>query len=348
MSTLQISLAIAGGVVLAAVIGHGTWSARRNAPKRAQLQPSNQDPTLEGVARSFDADAPARREPVLDASAANMSAPEKKPGLDALIDVIVPIQIESPVSAEAIVAAMPSTRRVGSKPFALEGLNTQTGQWEVPVSGQRYSALQAGIQLANRTGALNQIEYSEFVIKTRAVADALGGEPEFAEMQNEVARAKELDQFAGGHDAQLTFTLRAKQTAWSPGYVQQSASKLGFVPGLIPGRMVLPSTASAPMVVLTFDTQAALAEDPEQTALHELVLFLDVPQVPRTEKPFARMCEIAISLASEMEGVIVDEGGQAIRAQTMEDIAADLERLYDTLDQRDLSAGSVLARRLFS
>jgi hypothetical protein len=33
---------------------------------------------------------------------------------------------------------------------------------------------------------------------------------------------------------------------------------------------------------------------------------------------------------------------------TMEPIAADLEQLYDTLDQRELSAGSVLARRLFS
>ncbi len=33
---------------------------------------------------------------------------------------------------------------------------------------------------------------------------------------------------------------------------------------------------------------------------------------------------------------------------TMDPIAADLELLYDKLDSRELSAGSVLARRLFS
>jgi hypothetical protein len=32
----------------------------------------------------------------------------------------------------------------------------------------------------------------------------------------------------------------------------------------------------------------------------------------------------------------------------MEIIHADLEKLYDTLDARELSAGSLLARRLFS
>ncbi|MFZ2295371.1 MAG: cell division protein ZipA C-terminal FtsZ-binding domain-containing protein, partial [Polaromonas sp.] len=118
----------------------------------------------------------------------------------------------------------------------------------------------------------------------------------------------------------------------------------------IPGRMVLPAsqTAHVPMLGLAFDTQAAMAEDPEQTALRELTLSLDVPQVLRAEQPFVRMCEVAIALASSMDGVIIDDKGQLIRPEAMEAIHADLEQLYDTLDGRDLSAGSVLGRRLFS
>ena len=49
-----------------------------------------------------------------------------------------------------------------------------------------------------------------------------------------------------------------------------------------------------------------------------------------------------------MDGVISDDHGQAIRPDTLDSIAADLEALYDTLDARDLSAGSPQARRLFS
>ncbi|HEX9720557.1 MAG TPA: cell division protein ZipA C-terminal FtsZ-binding domain-containing protein, partial [Ramlibacter sp.] len=272
------------------------------------------------------------------------------PGLDALIDVLTPIALEGPVTGEAALAAMPPTRRAGSKPFAVEGFNDITQQWEMPQAGQRYTAFQAGVQLANRTGALNEIEYSEFVVKVQAFADAINGSPEFPEMLDEVARARELDQFASGHDAQLSFTLRARNAAWSPGYVQQNAARLGFVAGAIPGRMVLPAEAAGghPMLGLSFDSLAAMADDPAQTALRSLTLTLDVPQVDRGEQPFVRMRDAAMALAASMEGIITDDNGQVIRDEALDVIGADLEKLYDTLDARDLAAGSPQARRLFS
>jgi len=231
MSTLQISLAILGGLILAIVVAHSTWSARKNLPRRATPDPAAANPPVEPVGEpSLDA-APERQEPGFDRDSSldvltALSVPEKKPGLDALIAVMAPILVEAPVSGEAALAAMPATRRAGSKPFAVEGLNVSSGAWETPFAGQRYSAFQAGVQLANRTGALNQIEFSEFVIKAQAFADAIDGQPEFPDMLDEVARARELDNFASAHDAQLSFTLRAKNTAWSPGYVHQSAAKL--------------------------------------------------------------------------------------------------------------------------
>ncbi|OOG39724.1 cell division protein ZipA C-terminal FtsZ-binding domain-containing protein [Polaromonas sp. A23] len=355
MSTLQISLAILGGLILAIVVAHSAWSARKNLPRQATPEPAPLPAEPMGGVVPFDDTEAERQEPGFDRDSSldtltALTVPEKKPGLDALIDVIAPISVDAAVSGEAALAAMPATRRAGSKPFAIEGLNAITGTWETPVPGQRYSELQAGVQLANRTGALNQIEFSEFVMKAQAFADAIDGQPEFPDMLDEVARARELDNFASAHDAQLSFTLRAKNTAWSPGYVHQSAAKLGFVTGSIPGRMVLPASESghAPILGLAFDTQAAMAEDPEQTALRELTLSLDVPQVLRSEQPFVRMCEAAIALAASMDGVIIDDQGQPIRPEAMEIIHADLEQLYDTLEGRDMPAGSALGRRLFS
>ena len=384
-------------MVLAGVVAHGAWSARKNQPKQPipapepAAAPAVQPPAAKSSVPQPVAPAPAAA-PVASAPASvpapasapaavqskapqqstdttgkrpegfeadsnlasltELTTPEKKPGLDVLIDAIAAVSLESAISGEAALAAMPSTRRVGSKPFGIEGLSMATKAWEYPAAGQRYSAFQCGVQLANRTGALNQIEFSEFVIKTRVFADAVGGEAQFPEMLDEVARARELDQFAGDHDAQLSMNLRAVETAWSPGYVQQCAARLGFVPGLIPGRMMLPATqsghAAPPVLVLTFDAQAAMAEDPEQTALREFNIALDVPQVLRAEKPFARMCEVALRLAAHMDGVIIDDDGNPIRPDAMEAIYADLEQLYDRLEARDLAAGSVLGRRLFS
>ena len=339
MSTLQIGLAIAGGLALAAVVAHGAWDARRRAPRQAQA-----DAEERGTSE------PALHDAALDAPAAHSALGLRRTQLDALIDVITPIALDHLVSGEAALAALPSTRRAGSKPYAIEGLNAQTQVWETPASGQRYSGFQAGVQLANRLGALNEIEYSEYVVKTHAFADAVGGTPQFPEMRDEVARARELDQFASAHDAQLGFCVRARSTSWSPGYIQQHVARHGFVPGAIAGRMLLASAQEGlpPLLVLNFDAQAALAEDPAQSAIRELSLHLDVAQVARAEQPFARMRTAAQELAQAMDGVVTDDRGQVLLPQTLDAIAADLESLYLTLEQRDLAAGSALARRLFS
>ncbi|MDM0020140.1 cell division protein ZipA C-terminal FtsZ-binding domain-containing protein [Variovorax saccharolyticus] len=364
MSNLTVALAILGGLVLATVVGYNAWMSRRNAPKQPDA-PVGEAPApeaapageLEPVLHVDPHQVPGneRHEPLFDPdlpapSALAVPSAERRGGLDPLIDVIAPVSLDGLASGDAAIAAMPATRRAGSKPVAVEGLNEFTGQWEPAVAGQRYGAFQVGVQMANRTGALNEIEYSEFVVKAQAFADAVNGAPEFPEMLDEVARARELDQFASSHDAQLSFVLRARHAAWSPGYVQQNAARLGFVAGIIPGRMVLPAGEQGlpPLLGLSFDTQAALADDPAQSAIRELTLSLDVPQVDRIERPFERMREAAAALVREMDGVVTDSDGQPLREETMDAIGIDLEQLYDTLDARDLSAGSPLARRLFS
>ncbi len=165
-----------------------------------------------------------------------------------------------------------------------------------------------------------------------------------------MARARELDQFASTHDAQLGFTLRARNASWSPGYIHQSAARLGFVAGSIPGRLALPAREEGlpAVLVLSFDSQAALAEDPAQSAIRSVTLHLDVAQVDRAEQPFERMRSCAVALSQAMDGSITDDNGQVLAVQSMDIIGAELQSLCDILEQRDLAAGSTLARRLFS
>lgn len=345
MSNFQMGLVGLGVIVLAVMAVHAAWTSRKNLPKQAtpDAPPSEQNLRGEGI------------EPELDAAAfdvADFPLPvlEKKPTLDSLIDVIAPISLEASISGEAALASMPSTRRAGSKPFAIEGLNEVSQCWELPQAGHRYSAFQAGVQLANRSGALNDIEFSEYVVKTQEFCDGINGTPDFPDMREQVARARELDHFAGDHDAQLGFVLRARNAAWSFGYVQQNAARFGFVAGAIPGRMVVHASSAGlpPVLGMSFDAQAAQADDPALSAIREVSLSLDVAQVDRSERAFERMREAAMSLASTMDGVVTDDNGTLLPPEALDVIATELEQLYDTLDRRDLSAGSVLARRLFS
>lgn len=371
MSNFQLGLIIAGGVVLAAIVAYNAWMAQRNAPKRPARPPAEadgaaepglrQEPAFDGLGAAVPGGQPlaAGTEPSMDGHTVTLDdalrmpvpPPERRGGLDPLIDAIAPMVAEQVVSGDAALAALPPTRRAGSKAFAIEGFNDVSQQWETPMAGQRYTHFQAGVQLANRLGALNEIEFSEFVVKAQGFADAVNAAPDFPDMLHEVARARELDQFASDHDAQLTFSLRARLAAWSPGYVQQNATRQGFVPGAIPGRLVLPASTGPglpPALTLAYDTQAAFSDDPEQSAIREITLSLDVAQVHRAEQPFQRLRDVAAALCQAMDGVLCDQNGTLLPAMTMDPIAADLELLYDKLDSRELSAGSALARRLFS
>ncbi len=352
LSSLQIALIAVGVAVLLGVWAYHRWQARRLAPRRAPAAVTDGDETLPSAERlepTLGADAAATASPV------GASAPPaaRSGGLSPRLDVIVPVQLEKPVSGDAVLQSLPGTRRIGSKPFFIEGLSedaTADDAWEPPRPGQRYRALRAGLQLANRAGPLNEIEYSEFVQKLQAWTEHLQGVADFPDMMVVVQQARELDQFAAAHDAQLTLTLRAQRAAWSPGYVVQHASRLGFVPGALPGRMVLPSTQprTVPLLVLQFETQVALADDPELAVLREVRLILEVTHVPRQERPYQHLREVSAALAASMDGWVTDETGQLLDTAALDRIGDELELLYRALEQRAFPAGSPDAQRLFS
>ena len=351
-STLTIALAALGGVVLAGVVAHGAWQARRAGPKRAETVPPRIEP----------------REPVMDGAAApgggegsvmaalHAPAPERRasrrtaPKLDALIDSIAALRVESPISGAQVLAHLPTTRRAGGKPFMIEALNSESGDWETPAGDQHYGELQAGVQLANRTGALNEIEYSEFVQKVQAFADAIGAMADFPDMLEAVAAARELDHFAVAHDAQLAVHLRAREAAWSVGYILQHASRQCFVPGVVPGRLVMPAAeeGAPPVLTLTFDSQAALADDPNLAAVRDVTLSFDVPQTDPSVQPFAAWKSSAQALAQGMDAAVVDDHGRVLDAESFAAVGSELGQLYDALEARDLAAGTPAARRLFS
>jgi hypothetical protein len=344
--TLTAALAIVAGLVLALVVAHGAWNARRANPRQAHPTPPIERsepmlppaPATEVTAGAVLADAP------------DVAAARPGPRIDALIDAIVPLRLESPLSGETVLAHAPPSRRAGSKPFLLEGLNAESGEWEPVAAGQRYSELQAGVQLANRSGALNEIEYSEFAQAMQSFADHFGAMLELPDMLEVAARAKELDSFASQHDAQLTVTLRANGVAWSPGYLQQIAARHGFVPGPVAGRLVQPAPDEhAPAVlVLSFDARAALADEPELAALREATLSLDVPQTAEGADPFAAWQQAARKLADDMDATLVDDQGQPVTLHAFTAIGGELKQMYRALESRDLAAGSASARRLFS
>jgi hypothetical protein len=345
--SLTVALLLAAAAALGALAWHGWWTARRALPRKAESVALPETPAAPRVEPTLG-DAPAATSEV--ATAPTPAAPKRYvPRIDALIDAAATLGLEAPVAGDVLLTHLPASRRAGGKPFFVEGLDTESAQWETPRAGARYGELQAGVQLANRSGALNEIEYSEFVQKVQGFADAVGAVPDFPDMLDVRARAKELDAFASEHDAHLTVHLQANGAAWSVGYVRQCAERHGFVPGTVPGRLVLPGSddGAPPVLVLTFDAQAALSEEPQQAAVRRITLSLDVAQTPEAGDPFGAWQAAIRALATEMDATAVDEDSRPITLQHYTTIANELKGLYRALAARDMAAGSAVARRLF-
>ena len=343
--SLTAALVLAAVAVLAALAAHGWWSSRRALPRKAE-GPVQADAPPERVEPTLGVLPPAGEPSGLAAPASPRRATSR---IDALIDAIATLAVEAPVTGETVLAHLPPSRRAGGKPLQVEGLNAETGEWEAPHAQARYGELQAGVQLANRSGALNEIEYSEFVQKIQALADAIGAVPDFPDMLDVVGRARELDAFASAHDANLAVHLQANSVAWIVGYLRQCAERHGFVPGHLPGRLVLPvaEEGSPPVLTLSFDAQAALSEDPAQAAVRRITLSLDVGQTAEAAEPFAAWQQAIRALADEMDAQAIDDDGRPITLQHYTTIAGELQTLYRALEARDMAAGSAVARRLF-
>jgi hypothetical protein len=361
--SLSTALALLGAVVLVAVALHSWYTLHRlrppkaadagAAPNRAQAGQARVEPGLEASMAAGDraaGDMPDRvpfgdTQPELPALPAKASL-----RLDALIDALVPLALDAPISGEMALAHLPGSRRAGSKPMLIEGLDADTGLWQVLQPGQRYSELQAGVQLVNRSGPINEIEYSEFVQKTEAYAEALGASPDFPDMLEVVARARQLDSQTSPLDAQLNVNLRSNGVAWSVAFVQQLAARQGFVVGAVPSRLVLPASeeAAPPVLVLTVDPQAALADNPQAAAIRECTLSLDVPQTAEGVEAYPLFHLTATALATELDATAVDNAGHELSLQAYSAISHELTELYRQLHALDLPAGSAAARRLFS
>lgn len=303
---------------------------------------------------AIPADAPTTTYRATGASAAQdavaASLPGTRPGMppaelaeclvDPLIDCLIPLSLETPVRGDKILPTLQKLRRVGNKPIHYIGFAV-SGEWEPIVHGGVYTKLQAGVQMATRTTALNELEYSELVTRLRAVADEIGAEPEVPDMIEVMSEARILHRFVAGHDAQLGVNLAANGAPWAMSTLIGALENAGF--DVRPdGRFAMPDGEGG--VLFTLSTNVTLGAD----TTSRLTLLLDVPCVAPGRDGFGRMVEAARGLTQRLDATIVDDGDQPLVDQALDEIKSQVVEFYQEMDEADIPAGSTRALRLFS
>lgn len=259
--------------------------------------------------------------------------------VDPLIDCLIPLSLEVPVRGDKILPALQKLRRVGNKPIHYIGFAV-SGDWEPIVHGGVYTKLQAGVQMATRTTALNEIEYSELVTRLRAVADEIGAEPEVPDMIEVMSEARTLHRFVAGHDAQLGVNLAANGAPWAISTLIGALENQGF--DVRPdGRFAMPDGEGG--VLFTLSTNVTLGAD----TTSRLTLLLDVPCVAPARDGFGAMVACAKELVLRLDATIVDDSDQPLLDAALEEIKGQVAEFYQEMEAADIPAGSTRALRLF-
>lgn len=358
MTELQMSLMAIGGTIVVGVISYNKWQEykARKSVQRA-FSSEHEDVLMNPSVNSSEA----RQEPTL-ASATSVETgvaeagedvatsgehieqlvetPQKELPVDDLIDCSISLTLESPLRGEKAMSKLQALRHVGNKPVHFIG-QREDSSWEPIVHGGQYYALFAGVQLANRSGALNEIEYSELITRLRQIADELDADLDVPDMAHVMARARSLHQFVAEYDAQLSVNVQSKGAPWAINTLLAALERQGF--DLRPdGRLVMPDGDGGTLFSLS--TNVTLAAE----TTSRLTLLLDVPRVAPLRDGFGAMTACARMLASRLDGVVVDDSNQPLAEPALAEIAEQVEAFYRHMETANIPAGSTRALRLFS
>ncbi|PFH08196.1 FtsZ-interacting cell division protein ZipA [Collimonas sp. PA-H2] len=373
MTDLQTSLFIIGGAFLVGVISYNKWQEYKAKKSVERAFSGSHDDVLMTPPSKDGGEAPVRHEPKLFESeheadakmaavphddieqSAEQQALEPQLGnpvaapvpvarrdlpVDELIDCAIPLALEAPVRGDKILPALQSLRHVGNKPIHFIGEDAN-GDWEPVAHGGVYSTLLAGVQLANRTNPLNEIEYSELVSRLRQIADDLGAEPDLPDMMEVMHTARSLHQFVIEHDAQLGVNIQSNGAPWAISTLQAALTRQGF-DARPEGRMVM-SDGDGGLLFSLSTNASAVAETTSR-----LTLLLDVPRVAPDRDGYGAMVACGRSLAARLGGVLVDDSNQPLADVQLAEIAGQVDAFYREMDAAEIPAGSVRALRLFS
>lgn len=376
MTELQASLVAIGGAIVVGVISYNKWQEWRARKSVEQAFSTTQDDVLmqEGSPQGL------RQEPVLtpfegpdlidpagladpepaladyatdaadttDAAgddtpvpaAARKAAPARRSPLDTLIDCIVPLALDAPLRGEKVNAAFQQLHLIGGKPVRVVGLN-EAGEWEAVAVGGIYSALQVGVQLATRGGALTELEFSELASRLDQLADELGASAELPDMAETIARARALHQQVQEFDAQLSINVRSNNAPWMVSTLKPALQRQGME--LRPdGRLVMPDGDGGQL--FSVSTNA----NPADETSRQITLLLPVALVAPDRDGFKAMTAFAKSLSSRLSATVVDDEGQPLTDAVLAAIAGQVVDFYRAMEQAGMPAGSTRAQRLFA
>jgi len=355
-----------GVALIAAVLGLNWWQDRR-ARLHVQRHFGEFSGVADPLADSARASHDGRKEPALGASAAERQTERQTDRqtdaddlaeIDPACEVVIDVNFAQPIAGTLLRPALKTLDEVGGKPiriFAKRANDASDANSDMHHAhsdrqihdDQAYAALQLALLIANRSGPLTAIDWSQFWNHAEELAERFDAVLEGPEQASVIAQAERLDAFCARLDVQvgLNLVLAHAQPLTA---ILALARDLGFV--LVDGRLLWLADEGLTRFALSqgedglFDGTASHGKVQRQ----RLTLLIDVPHSPANDHAFSFMAGIARELAARLDAQLLDDQGKPVVEASQAAIDAHLASLYAQLQAADMQAGSPRAKRVFA
>jgi len=348
---LQLGLLGIGVLVVLGVVAYNKLQETRLKRQAEEVFGSKHDDVLLGGkpgdrASQRPAGSIERIEPTLSAAPAETT--QVSGVLDPRIDFIARLEMDNAVGGEAISTAIVDSLPRPGKAVSWECYNRQTASWEPLAATGEYEMLRTGLQLADRKGAANQQDLTDFSTMAQTVADTIGASCTLAEPGAALQRAQQLDALCADVDVQIGLNLISRGSAVPGTRIRALAEAHGLMLER-DGRFHRRDEAGLDLYTLcNMEPEAFSAEGMKALATKGLTLLFDVARVPGGIVAFDRFVEFTRVLAEALSAGIVDDNRQPLDDAGLGKIRVQLQALYASMEQQGIPAGSPLALRLFS
>lgn len=342
MSDLQIGLILLGVVLILAVLVFNWWQDWRVRQKMRDQFPEREDDPLMGA----PAATAVRREPGLGLSPQPVTLDDDADDpdeVDPATEVVIDVSFAQSVGSAELYEAVKGIMRVGTKPVRVFAEREGGGHraWIRPA--ESYVSVQLAVLLANRSGPLTDIEWSQLWTLAQSLADRFDGAVEGPEIEAVLERATALDAVCADLDAQVGLILKLNQPHQTES-VFRVLEGVGFLRGDV--QLAWMSDQGLPRFVVQFDGVPAGQFTGDH--VQRLDFVLDVPKSPADEQAFSRMATVGRDLARRLDAVLLDDQGRPLPDHADDAVDQQLHALYMRLEEAGYPAGEPRTARLFS
>jgi len=266
--------------------------------------------------------------------------------LDSRTEYIARLRFSHPATPP-LSTLLDALRQIG-KPVRAMG-KREDGVWEALAGPGRasYTALELGLQLADRSGAASASQIEAFCGTLYAFAAEHGGAVSCPDREAALEEAQALDLFCIEVDVLIGLNVVAQDgRPFRLADVHRLAAEAGM--GLqADGTYALRNAQGATLYTLTNQAEQPFQAGDEAGLSHGVTLLFDVPTVADGSRVFDRMADLGHRMAATLGGHLVDDNGRLVSQESLHRIRERLAEAYAGMAARGIPAGGDRARRLF-